>query len=131
MKKRVLALILCAVMLLLCMAPSGFAETERAARYLEINEANFPDADLRSWIIGHISVSGSASGGYYMTEAQAAGVRVISISGYDEVNGEELYLKKISLEGLQLFPNLEEIYLDYIELKPFRFGRLNRLKTLY
>ena len=131
MKKRVLALILCAVMLLLCIAPSGFAETERAARYLEINEANFPDADLRAWIIGHISVSGSASGGYYMTEAQATGVNVISISGFDEVNGEELYLKKISLEGLQLFPNLEEIYLDYIELKPFRFGRLNGLKTLY
>ena len=130
MKKRIAALILCALMLL-CMAPSGFAETERAARYLEINEANFPDADLRAWIIGHISVSGSASGGYYMTEAQATGVNVISISGFDEVNGEELYLKTISLEGLQLFPNLEELYLDYILLKPFRFGRLNGLKTLY
>ena len=129
MKKRIFALILCA-MLLLSLIPYGFAEAERAARYLEINEANFPDNDLRGWIIAHLSVSGSASGGYYMTEAQATGVNVISISGFDEVNGEELYLKKISLEGLQLFPNLEELYMDYIMLKPFRFAQLKNLKLV-
>lgn len=129
MKKRVLALIMCALMLV-SLTPSVFAETERATRYLEINQTNFPDNYLRGWIIAHLAVSGSASSGYYMTEAQVQGVNVVSISGFDEINGDELYLKEISLEGLQRFPNLEELYMDYIMLKPFRFSQLKNLKLV-
>ena len=126
MRKRIFALLLCAIMLL-CMMPSAFAETERVTRFLEINETNFPDADFRTWIIDHLNHNGDAQSGYYMTEAQVLGVTTISMQSDNvQITGP----KGLSLDGIELFPALNELYLDHYKLESFQFSGMHNLKKV-
>ena len=113
--KKCLAFVLCFVMLA-AMLPAVQPHAAQAdGRYLEINETNFPDAEFRDWIVNNLDVSGNASGGYYMTEAQAAAVTVIEC-GTGEI---------ASLRGVEHFPNLEELYCD-----PFTFSESGALTSV-
>ncbi len=76
-------------------------------RYLEINRTNFPDDNFQQWVIENLPVSGNEIDGYYMTEAQVAGVTEIECG-----NGEVA-----SLCGIEHFTNLETLYCD-----PFTFS---------
>ena len=128
MKRKVLACILCALMLLTLIQSASADTGEKATRYLEINKTNFPDDDLRGWIIEHLPVSGSASGGYYMTQTQVNSLKEICINGYDD--DYALYDKDLSLKGLEKFTALESLELLGMGLKSFAFSSLKKLKTV-
>ncbi len=78
----------------------------RAPGDLDIDAANFPNADFRDWIIANLPVSGDAISGYYMTAAQVDGVTDIDVSY------ENIY----SLEGIEYFPNLAQLDCDYSKI---------------
>ncbi len=119
MKRKLIAIILCALMLL-SLVPSAIAETRGASeRYLEINKNNFPD--LYSWIIEHYHPHGDAQSGYYMTERDVQNVKVIYL---DRVNDS------ISMKGLELLPYIEEIYVENAILSDFSIDRLKHLKRI-
>ncbi len=78
----------------------------RAPGDLAVDEANFPNADFRSWIIANLPVSGDEISGYYMTEAQVNAVTAIDVS----------YLNIYSLEGIELFPKLAHLDCGYTKI---------------
>ena len=97
-----------------------FAESQQD-RYLEINEANFPDANFRQYIIGNLSVSGDASDGYYMTEEQIAAVTRIAC------NNNEI----VFLTGIGNFTALTTLYCYDNQLSELDVSNNTALTTLY
>ena len=71
--KHWISLLLC---LLMCVGLFPMAALADGDRYLEINEANFPDAIFRQWVKDNL-----AGGKDYMTQAEVEGVTYISASG--------------------------------------------------
>ncbi len=92
--KKLLALLLCAVMLL-AFAPATLAEPDaEPTANLEINEANFPDEHFRAWVQDNL-----AGGKTYMTPTEVNAVTAIYC------DGEHI----ASLKGIGKFPNLEDL----------------------
>ena len=90
--KHWISLLLC---LLMCVGLFPMAALADGDRYLEINEANFPDAIFRQWVKDNL-----AGGKDYMTQAEVEGVTYISASGKGIA----------SLKGVEHFTALEELW---------------------
>ena len=91
--KRWIPLLLCLVFCIGLLPALAFADGDR---YLEINEANFPDDIFRNLIINGLDVSGDATTGYYMTKEQVNEVTQIYVT----------YRGIQSLVGIEHFPAL-------------------------
>ena len=89
--KHWISLLLC---LLMCVGLFPMAALADGDRYLEINEANFPDAIFRQWVKDNL-----AGGKDYMTQAEVEGVTYISASGKGIA----------SLKGVEHFTALEDL----------------------
>ena len=150
MKKRFLCIMLAILMVLTGIhAPAvvnaeetAAEETVSNAHYLDINKTNIPDAALREWIINNLDVSGSASSGYYMTQAQAESVTQLGLRGLGITNAkgiekftklERLVLWDNSLTSLDVTKNTELTYLDLDnnQLKKLDLSKNTKLQTLY
>ena len=90
--KHWISLLLC---LLMCVGLFPMAALADGDRYLEINEANFPDAIFRQWVKDNL-----AGGKDYMTKAEVEDVRTIYVS----------QMGIADLTGIECFPALEELY---------------------
>lgn len=134
MKKRILCILLAVMMVLTGMhAPAVQAEEGEAvsnAGYVEneavtnaninINKTNFPDENFRNWIINNLTVSGSASAGYYMTQAQAESVTELGLRGQGIANAK----------GIEHFTNLTRLVLWDNELTSLDLSKNTKLTYL-
>ena len=112
MKKRVLLLLLC-LLLCVCLFPA-FARAD-GDRYLEINEANFPDPVFRQYVIDDL-----AGGKDYMTEAEVAAVI--------EIDVPEMGIQ--DLTGIEHFTELTGLYCQYNQLPSLNVGNCTQLVVL-
>ena len=83
-------------------------------RYLEINEANFPDATFRQWVIDNL-----AGGKDYMTQAEVESVIIINTSSCIS-----------TLMGIEHFPALEELHCTWNQLTSLDVSHNTALKEL-
>lgn len=118
MKKSISLLM--ALLMLLLLLPVSIGKAAADDRFLEIDEANFPDAYFRAWVIDELSVSGDDESGYYMTEAQVEAVSTI--------NCDENYIG--SLTGIEHFTNLTELHCEGNRLTELDISSNGALKEL-
>ena len=112
MKRRVLSLLLCLVFCISLIPVSTLADGDR---YLEINEANFPDAEFRKWVIDNL-----AGGKDYMTQAEVGSITKIVL--YD--------LRISTLTGIERFPALSMLNCSNNDLTALDVSKNTALKGL-
>ncbi|MBO4837907.1 MAG: immunoglobulin domain-containing protein [Lachnospiraceae bacterium] len=145
MKKRFLCILLAVLMVLTGLhAPEVQAAEDDAVSNanISINSTNFPDEAFRNWIIQNLDVSGSASSGYYLTQAKADAVTNLSLTGVGItnpkgvekfVNLERLVLWNNSVTTLDVTKNTKLTYLDLDnnQLTKLDLSKNVNLQTLY
>ena len=109
--KRWMSFLLCLVFCISLLPVSALADGDR---YLEINEANFPDATFRQWVIDNL-----AGGKDYMTQAEVESVIIINTSSGIS-----------TLMGIEHFPALEELHCTWNQLTSLDVSHNTALKEL-
>ena len=112
MKKKLLSILLCLVMVVGLLPTAAFA-----AGFVEINEANFPDANFRSYVQTEFDKDGDKK----LSSAEIAAVKEIIAS-----------LRGIkNLKGIEFFTALETLNCVQCELTALDVSKNTELKILY
>ena len=111
--KRWISFLLC---LLLGVALFPMIVLADGDRYLEINEANFPDATFRQWVKDSL-----AGGKDYMTQVEVESITSINVRG----------LGVSTLIGIEHFSALKELYCGSNQLTALDVSHNTALRSLH
>lgn len=116
MKKRIVSMVLCVLMLLTLLPVTALAEAlptaaETEANWVELNETNFPDANFRAYLADEFAENGQ-----------------INVAAVKEINC--IWKNIESLKGIEYFTALENLYCDFNKLTALDVSENAALKEL-